>query len=128
MDYLDTAMPQTRFTAKAKYYENTVDSPEDGGQTFFFEYVDPLSKTYRTLFGNITSDRENGEVAIRTRNKLPYHQASYVVFPDGNCFQIIQCQTDFSTANKQAHRLFPVPPGVEYVIRMVQIPNPWGVT
>jgi hypothetical protein len=127
MDYLDFAIPKNKFPACAKYYDSTVDDPSDGGQTFHFDYVDPLSKTYRTLFGNITSDRNNGEVAIRTRDKLPYKQSSYIIFPNGICYQIIQCQTDFNTANRQALRLFPVPAGVEYVIRMVQIPNPWGI-
>lgn len=127
MDYLDMAFPQERFTAKAKYYDNTVDGPEDGGQTFYFEYVDPLSRTYRTLFGNITSDRQNGEVAIRTRNKLPFRQAAYIIFPDGKTYQIIQCQTDYSSAGKQAQRLFPTPCGVQYVIRMSETKNPWGI-
>lgn len=127
--YLEMLNPnKSKFKAPATYYENTVDSPADGGQSFRFDYVDPLSKTYRTLFGNITSDRNNGEVTIRTNANLPFRQASYIILPDGICYQIIQCAKDYSNVEKEALAMWKNPIGVEYVIRMVQVPNPWGVS
>lgn len=127
MDWLDIAKPAAHFTAKAKYYEETVDDPSDGGQVFHYEYVDPLSHTYRRLFGNIQSTDTEGETAIRTNDALPYHRGAYIVFPDGRTFQIIQMSKDFQAAPKQAQRLFPTPVGTQYVVRMVQVENPWGV-
>lgn len=127
--FLDFLNPNKgNFPLKAKYYENPVDDPSEGGQTLNFDYVDPISKTYRTLFGNIISDRKNGEIAIRTNTGLSYHQASYIVFSNGTCYQIIQTAEDYSRVSKEALRLWKNPIGVEYVIRMVQVPNPWGVT
>lgn len=127
--YLEWLNPNKgKFPLKAKYYENPVDDPSEGGQTLYFDYVDPISKTYRTLFGNIISDRKNGEIAIRTNTGLSYHQASYIVFSNGTCYQIIQTAEDYSRVSKEALRLWKNPVGVEYVIRMVQVPNPWGVT
>lgn len=125
--FLDMIAPKDEFPIKAKYYESTVDSPEDGGQTFRFAFVDPLSKTYRSLFGNITSDRDNAEVTIRTNYKLPYNLASYIVFSNGECYQIVQCAKDYSKVGREALAMWSDPVGIEYVIRMVQIPNPWGV-
>lgn len=126
--FLDFLNPNKgKFRVPATYYENTVDSPDDGGQSFCFDYVDPASKTYRTLFGNITSDRDNQEVAIRTNADLPFHLASYIVFPNGDCYQIVQCMKDYSHVEKEAFSMWKNPIGIEYVIRMVQIPNPWGI-
>lgn len=127
MDWLDFANPKARFTASAKYYETTVDSPEDGGQIFFYEYVDPLSFTYRRLFGNIQSTEGEGEVAIRTNDQLKFKRGSFIITQDGRRFQIIQKQQDFSSANKQAMRFLPVPVSVQFVIRMVEVPDPWEV-
>ena len=127
MDWLELANPKPKFPAAAKYYENTVDGPEDGGQEFTFDYVDPLSHTFRRLFGNIIEGKQDGEVAIRTRDQMPFRKGSYVVLASGKTFQIIQCQEHFSAASKQALRIFPVPPSVEYVIRMVEQSNVWGV-
>lgn len=128
MDYLDLANPQRRFTASAYYYPQEVDSPDIGGARFTYEYVDPLSHTYRKLFGNIQSTQGEGEVTIRTNTRLEYARGAYVKTQDGKYFQIIQMMTDFSAANKQAMRLVPVPVSVEYVIRMVEVDDPWGIS
>lgn len=127
MDYLEFANPKSRFTASALYFEHEVDDPTDGGQRFTYEYLDPLSHTYRKLFGNIQSTDGNGELAIRTGTRLPYKQGAYIKTQDGKFFQIIQMQEDFSAAKKQAMRILPIPVSVQYVIRMVQIEDPWEI-
>jgi len=127
MDWLDLANPKHRFTASAKYYAEPLNDPSDGAEEFSYEYVDPLSHTYRRLFGNIQSTQGNGEVAIRTDDQLEFKQGGFIMTNDGKTFQIIQKQQDFQTANKQALRIFGVPVSVQYVIRMVEVPNPWGI-
>lgn len=127
MDWLDIANPSPNFTAAANYYEQTIDDPSVGGQSFRFEYVEPLSNTYKRLFGNIQSTDTEGELTIRTNNHLPFRVESYIVFPDSRAFQIVQVMKDVQRAPKQALRLFPTPVGTEYVIRMVRIENPWGI-
>ncbi len=128
MDWLDIAHPSPQFTAHAKYYEQTIDDPSIGGQPFRYENVDPFSHTYRRLFGNIQSTDNEGETAIRTNDRLPFHRGSYVILPDGRAFQIIQMMKDVQKASKQALRFFPTPVATEYVIRMVQVENPWEVS
>jgi len=127
MDWLDLANPKARFTATALYFPQEVDNPSDGGQRFTYEYVDPLSYTYRRLFGNIQSTEGDGELTIRTETCLPYKQGAFVKTQDGKFFQIIQMQIDYATANKQAMRILPIPVSVQYVIRMVEVPDPWGI-
>lgn len=127
MDWLDIAQPSPRFTANAKYYEDTIDDPSDGGQEFHYEFVDPLSHTFRRLFGNVQSTDTEGETTIRTNDRLSFKRGAYIIFPDGRAFQIVQMMKDVQKVPKQAQRLFPTPVGTEFVIRMVQIDNPWGV-
>ncbi len=127
MDYLDLANPKSRFTASALYYPQETDSPDIGGKRFTYEYVDPLSHTYRKLFGNIQSTDGEGEAAIRTDTRLEYARGAFVKTQDGKFFQIIQMQIDYATANKQAMRILPIPVSVQYVIRMVEVPDPWGI-
>lgn len=128
MDWLDVAKPSEKYPATATYYEDDIDDPSIGGQSFRYDYVDPLSKTYRMLFGNIQSTDGEGECAIATVDKLPFTIGAYVKTQDGKYFQIKQVQQDFSSVPKQAMRILPVPVGTRYVIRMVRVENPWEIT
>lgn len=128
MDWLDVAKPSKEYTATATYYEDDIDDPSIGGQSFRYNYVDPLSKTYRMLFENIQSTDGEGECTIATVDKLPFSLGAYVKTQDGKYYQIKQALTDFSDAPKQALRILPIPVGTRYVIRMVRVDNPWGIT
>lgn len=128
MDWLDIAKPSKEYTATATFYEEEMDDPSVGGQTFRYAYVDPLSHTYKRLFANIQSTADDGECAISTVDRLPYKIGGYVKTQDGRMFMIKQVEQDFSSAPKQAMRILPVPVGTRYVIRMVRVRDPWGIT
>lgn len=125
MDYLDIVNPKTKFTATASYYAEPMDGPDIGVQQFSYAYVNPYSNTYRRLFANIQSVA--GEVTIRTSDKINFCVNGIVVLPDGKAFKILQVETDFQASPKQAFRLFSTPIATEYVIRMVSVPNSWGI-
>lgn len=125
-DSLDLFTPRGRYTATGSYYKETFDSPEEGAQKFNYEYVDPLSRSYRRLFGNIQSF-EAGETAIRTNDQLDYKVGGVVVTQDGQIFKIKQVAKDFQDAPKQVLRLFGTPVSVTYLLRLVTIKNPWGI-
>lgn len=124
-DSLDLFTPRGRYTATGSYYKETFDSPEEGAQKFNYEYVDPLSRSYRRLFGNIQSF-EAGETAIRTNDQLDYKVGGVVVTQDGTIFLIQQVAKDFQDAPKQVLRLFGTPVSVSYVLRLsIDEDNPW---
>lgn len=125
MDYLDIINPKTKFTASAKYYSEPQDGPETGGSSFNYEYVNPFSNTYRRLFSNIQSSA--GEVTIRTNSQLNFEVNGIVVIQNGKAFKIIQVERDYQSAPKQSLRLFGTPVGTQYVLRLVFVPNPWGI-
>lgn len=124
-DTLDLMNPHTGFTATATYYDKPMNGPAEGAQTFSYKYVNPLSKTYQRMFGNIQS--EGGEVTIRTNDQYNWHADGVIITQDGNCYKIVQVMTDYQSAEEEAFRVLPVPVSTEYVLRMVVYQNPWGL-
>lgn len=124
-DALDILMPRSSFTAAGEFWTERPDSADMGGMPFNYEYVDPASRAYRKLFANLQSF-EAGEVAIRTNDILPWSAKGYFMTADGELYRIVDVQKDYSSVPKQALRLFGTPLLTEYVIRGVNVPNPWG--
>ena len=125
-DSLDILNPRGRYTAEGTYWAERPDSTDAGGTRFNYEYVDPFSKTYRVLFGNIQSV-EAGETTIRTNDIIGFQPGGFVMTADGRLFNVLQVAKDYSSANKQALRLLGTPLSTEFVLRLVTAPdNVWG--
>ena len=125
-DIMDVMNPRQRFTLTGKYFSERPDGPDVGGEEFNYEYVDPYTKTWRTLFGNIQAGA--GETAIRTDDQLGFKEGKgMVILNDGTAYLIQQKMTDYQAAPKQAFRVLPTPVGTEYVLRLVAVDEPWGV-
>lgn len=125
-DAMDIMNPRARFTASASYYAEFPEDRDTGARQFNYEYVDPLSKTYRRLYGNIQSF-DAGEAAIRTDDQLDYKVNGIVITQDGQAFKIVQVAKDYQAVPKQTLRLFGTPVSVTYVLRMITIDNPWEI-
>lgn len=125
-DILDVMNPKQRFTLTGKYFDDRPISPDVGGEEFNYEYVNPYSRTWRTLFANIQAGA--GETAIRTNDQLKFREGKgMVILNDGTAYAIEQKMTDFQSAPKQAFRVLPTPVDTEYVLRLVAVEEPWGV-
>lgn len=123
---LDIVAPRAQYTARGSYYKREPNDLTEGAQPFSYEYLDPLSKTFRRLYGNYQSFTA-GELAIRTRDRLEWKVNAFVVTSDGAMYVITDIQQDFSSAPKQAFRIAGMPVGVEWVLRLVPYQNPWGI-
>lgn len=51
----------------------------------------------------------------------------FIITQDGKAFEIQQVETDRQTTPPQVMRLFGTPASTEYVIRLVEVDNPWGI-
>lgn len=125
-DSLDLFNPRGRFTATATYYHDRPDGPEMSGQKFHYEYVNAYSKSYQRLFANVRADA--GETAIRTDEFCDFRVNGYVVTQDGKEFRIQQVERDYTATPKQVMRLLGVPVSVHYLLRLIEVSNPWGIT
>lgn len=114
-------------TLTGTYYEEQPQSPADGGVTFQYEYVNPSSWTFRRLFGNVVGNQFS-ITAIKTVSPLAWRVSSYVVTQDGRLYSILQVERDLASVGKQAQRFFCDPAGVSYVLRLMEVENPWEVT
>lgn len=124
-DILDVMNPRTRFTATANYYEEPFNGPDVGAKQINYEYVNPYTNTYRLMFANIQASA--GDVAIRTDDQCKFKIDGIIVTQDGRAFRIIQVETDYQAANKQAMRVLGVPVSTEYVLRLISDDNPWRI-
>ena len=125
-DVLDVLCPMPQYTAEGTFWKTKPDKPgAHGGARFNYEYVDPASRSYRRLFGNIQAF-DAGETAIRTNDLFPWSAKGYFMTADESLYRITEAREDFSAAPKQAMRLQGTPLGTEWVVRGVRIDNPWG--
>ena len=92
-----------------------------------YEILDPASREYRTIISNLI-DTDTMNVAIKTRDIEDYRAGEFIVLEDGNLYKILSVTEDTSAASREAARLFPVPLGTEYILRLLEIENPRGVT
>lgn len=134
MDYLDIIQGRYYQTQGAKYYRQlpipetgAAQSPEAIPQPFEYEAVDPTEWHYRQLLQNLI-DKEAATYTIKTKTRLVWRVGGYVVTMSGRLYKIISVTEDVSATSRQARRLFAVPVGTEYVIRLSEIENPWGIS
>ncbi len=126
MDLLTLLTPHARDVCSGKFYEKMPMTPTDSGQVFTYEYIDPTSWHYNQLFQNVKVS-ESASAAIKTKTPLPWKVGSYLRTQDGVFYYILSVQRDYNAAPRQAFRMFAEPAGVEYVLRLAEREEPWGV-
>lgn len=92
--------------------------------SFDYEYLDPTSRTYRMIYGNLYAG-QSCDATIKTKVNLNFKIDSYVKLQDGNIYTIISVDKDMQSASKQAYRYFKEPAGLEKTIRLSQVENPF---
>lgn len=137
MDYLDIMQGRYFSTLTGKYYEEL---PVGGlvekgknpntravGVPMDYETVDPTEWRYRNLITNLV-EKEAATLTIKTREALGYKVGSFIITMDGRLCEITSVIQDVRSAQKEALRIFPAPFGTEYIIRLTERDNPWGIT
>lgn len=123
---MDIMAPRAEQVCVGKYYENYPKTPEIAGERFEYEYIDPTSWRFKNLFSNVTAN-ESTTAAIKTKINLKWKVDGFVRLQDGRFYAIVAVAQDFNAAPKQAFRYFGNPAGVEFVIRLVEKDEPWGI-
>ena len=91
-----------------------------------YEFIDPTSYHYRSILGNMT-DTTSIICAIKTKDNYDYKIGGYIVLSDGRLCTINAVTQDTSKTAKQARRMFPIPLGTEFIIRLIEVDNPRGL-
>lgn len=124
-DILDLLNPKSKFPNTGKYYKERPLSPDDGAEQFNYGYESRYSNTFRRLFANVQGIE--GQTVIRTDDQCSFKVRGFIVTQDGKAFEILQAEKDYQAAQQQAMRLFGTPVSTEYVLRLMEIDNPWGI-
>lgn len=139
MDVLDILAGHYYQTHSARYFNRLPESisyaatiedmykqTEAIGIDIDFEFVDPTSWRYKTLVSNM-SDSNAADATIKTKDGEGMRVKGYILLDNGRLMQIISITEDTAAVQREAARIFAVPPGTDYVIRLVEIENPWGI-
>lgn len=125
MDIRDVLNPaKAKFPFTGSYYRETFDHPDTGRKRFRYKFENPYSRAYKMLFANV-QDFTGGNTAIRTNAQADYKAGETVVLQDGKAYAIADAAKDYNTAPQEAFRLGNANAGIEYVLRLVEIDNPW---
>lgn len=90
-----------------------------------FEWVDTREWQYRALIGNLI-DRDSANATIKTRDAIDYKVGGYITI-NGRLYTISSVTEDVSASSREARAIMMLPLGTEYVLRLVEIENPWGI-
>ena len=139
MDILDIYTGRYYQTHSARYFNHLPESISYGatledickmtdaiGSDIDFEFVDPTSWRYKTLVSNM-SDSNAADATIKTKDGEGMRVKGYLLLDNGRLMQIISITEDTAAGQREAARIFAVPPGSDYVVRLVEIENPWGI-
>lgn len=138
MDYLDLMQGKYFQLQSGKYYkrlptavmpaaESAPQDPDTVGIPFDYETLDPTEWHYKQLLQNII-DAQGATLTIKTKSALDWRNNGYIAAMSGNLYRIISVTEDVRAASSEARALFAVPVGTEFVIRLVEIDNPWGIS
>lgn len=137
MDFLDILEGRYYKTHTGRYFERlpgTVAYPTtieqiyaiEEGQDFDYEVVDPTAWRYKQIISNL-ADTTAADATIKTCEALSWQVKGYVVLDTGRLMLITQVIEDVSAAEREAARLMPIPVGTEYILRLMEVENPWGL-
>ena len=137
MDFLDILEGRYYKTHTGRYFERlpgTVTYPTSieqiynlvEGQDFDYDIVDPAAWRYKQIIGNL-EDSTAADATIKSCEALEWKVKGYVVLDTGRLMLITQVIEDVGAAQREAARLMPIPVGTEYVLRLVEVENPWGL-
>lgn len=98
----------------------------DTGIDFDYEPVDPTAWRYRNIINNL-SDKQSADATIKTCEADEWKVGAHVLLDNGRLCMILSVSEDVQAASREAARLMPIPPGTEWVIRLVEVDNPWGL-
>ena len=121
IDLLTIMQGRYNKTLLGKYYPTQTDT----AIPFDYEIIDPKSKQYTTN-GNLTFNNFNDTI-IKTNDPLEWAINGYVALQTGGLYQITQIREDLGDVSKQAYRAVNLALGVEYVLTLIQVDNPYNL-
>ena len=110
-------------TLEGTWYQKNQPTAQDAGQPFDYEIADPKSRAYQMMFSNMEGSANI--LATKTNDPYEWKEKTFVVLQDGKLYIIESIREDMEEVNKEAYRVLKDVVGIEYVLRLLEVDNPY---
>ena len=124
-DYLSLIKNDEEEVLEGKYYARRPVLPADVGLEFSYDIVNESDRTYAKLLDNLQT--ETSLLTIKTNDAKGFKVKGYIVTQDERLWQIQGIIVKRMTENRQALRILKETNETEYVLRLTEVANPWGL-
>lgn len=121
-DYVDFLVDTAEEKLTGLFYSRRPTNADDGRKTFQYKQLDPNSKVFGKVLGEVRADRAT--YAIKTNDGCGFNIGGYVVTQNGLIWQITEVVTNEEAKDRtEVLRWFKSAKNAEIDIRMVQVDN-----
>lgn len=126
MDFTDMIVSTFDESLTGYFYKRRPKSHDDGAITFQYKQLDPNSRVFDKVLGNIRAD--SARYAISTNDDCGFNVGGYIVTQNGLFWQITEVVTnEEQKATKNALRWFKRVTNADTSIRMIQVNDLYAV-
>lgn len=125
-DFLSFTNLKDEEVLTGRYYKRRPVTPQDESKEFSYDIVDESDRTYTKILDNLQT--ELSLLTIKTNDMCGFKAKGYVSTQDEKLWQIQGIiKRIVRPENKQALRILKETNETEYVLRMTEVYNPWGL-
>lgn len=125
MDFLDLLNGKFDKTLEGTWYIKKQMTPQTVGQPFDYEILEPNSRSYQMIIGNLAGS--GNTLSIKTSDDYEWKEKTFVVLQDSKMYIIESIREDLGNVNKEAFRMLKDVVGIEYVLGLIEVDNPYGL-
>ena len=126
MDFMDFIVDRADEFLTGYFYKKRPKSQEDGRIKFNYRQLDPNSRVFGKLLGEVRADRAS--YAIRTNDMCGFNVGGYIITQNGLIWQITEVITnEESKGSNDALRWFTTAVNAECSVRMLQIDDLFNI-
>lgn len=119
-DFIDMLVDTKDEYLTGYFYKRRPRTPEDGKITFKYKQMNPNSKIFDTVLGNVRAD--SARYAIKTNDHCGFNIGGYIVTQNGLIWEITEVITNEQTEGRNdVLRWFKTAKNADCSIRMIQI-------
>lgn len=127
MGYLEFAHDRLQYPFSGQFYKFLPNGRENQNTQFNYNVVSNRERHYQRLFSNLLN-KSGATVTIRSHDDLGWSVDTFCKLQDGNLYRVTEVQTDYGDeVDKLIYMDFNDSTETEYVARLIQIENPWGL-
>ena len=126
MDFMDFLVDSTDEYLTGYFYKKRPTSQEDGRIKFNYKQLNPNSRVFGKLLGEVRADRAS--YAIKTNDMCGFNIGGYIITQNGLIWQITEVITnEEAKGSNDALRWFTTAVNAECSVRMVQIDDLFNI-